>query len=67
MTDILSEYCPGDTITGNVAYSIFDRSKPGDTVYFDRITVLLQSDPNTGKGSMGEPILGKTLKAYITK
>jgi hypothetical protein len=68
MTDILSEYCPGDTISGNVAYSIYDRSKPGDSVFLDRVKVVKYIDPTSGKTTPEtEAILAKVFKAYIVK
>lgn len=39
LTDYLSEYCPGDTLTPAVMLNIFHKTKPGDTAYFDNIKV----------------------------
>lgn len=39
MTDYLSEYCPGDTLSPSFQMFVFrdNRTKHGDTVYFDKI------------------------------
>lgn len=39
VTDYLAEYCSGDTLTSYIGASLYDRTKPGDTVYFDQITL----------------------------
>lgn len=50
MTDYRSEFCPGDTITENIAGSLYQRTKVGDTLYFDQITVRRASDNAGGDG-----------------
>lgn len=52
LTDFLTEYCYGDTLSTFLQGNITGRSKPGDTVYFDNIT-LRNSE---GKGASGRPI-----------
>lgn len=56
--DYLSEYCFGDTLTATISASLYDRTKPGDTVYIDRIKVR---KPN------GTEAMGKTLKFVLAK
>lgn len=43
LTDYLTEFCPGDTLSPAVANNIFYKTKPGDTAYFEGIKVLLPS------------------------
>jgi hypothetical protein len=38
-TEVFYEYCPGDTITSNIATSLYERSKPGDTILIERVKV----------------------------
>lgn len=63
LTDYQLEFCPGDTITAGIAASIYQRTKEGDTMYFDHIklakfsdNVVYSSDSNytTGKGMIFE-------------
>ena len=42
LTDMLQEYCLGDTITPILKQSIFKRTKPGDTAYLENIKVQTQ-------------------------
>ena len=37
LTDYLSEFCPGDTVSPAVANNIYYKTKPGDTAYFENI------------------------------
>jgi len=39
-TEIFYEFCPGDTITSNIATSLYERTKPGDTVIIERVKVV---------------------------
>jgi len=39
LTDYREEYCEGDTLSANVSASLYQRTKPGDTLYFDQITL----------------------------
>lgn len=50
VTDFLSEICYGDSLTTFLKQNIAERSKPGDTVYFDQITVISPE----GKGTHGK-------------
>jgi hypothetical protein len=50
LTDHLVEYCYGDTLSTFLLNNITERSKPGDTVYIDQITVR---SPD-GKGAYGQ-------------
>ena len=77
--DLSSQYCPGDTVSrdisttrvsfddsSDVSRSIYERTKPGDTVYFDHIRVVryinaTQSLPDSAA------ISGKGMKFVITK
>ena len=52
VTDYLTEYCMGDTLSSYIAKNIADRTKPGDTAYYDQIAVRL---PN-GKAAIGKPM-----------
>lgn len=63
MVDYMTEYCPGDTLSPGIKASIYDRIKPGDTVYFERINVL---KPTAGNAT-GDIIAGKGMKFVITK
>jgi hypothetical protein len=45
MTDYMLENCLGDTVSSNVSASIYDRTKAGDTVYFDNVTILRADNP----------------------
>lgn len=56
--DYLLEHCFGDTITKDIAASIYDRTKEGDTTYFDNIVVTRPD---------GSPGMGKSMKFTITK
>ncbi|HTM66090.1 MAG TPA: hypothetical protein VL093_07210 [Flavipsychrobacter sp.] len=41
LTDYLSEWCAGDTVSPAISNNIFYKTKPGDTAYIDQIRVLL--------------------------
>ncbi len=49
VTDLLMEYCPGDTLTTAISSSIYYRTKRGDTAYFDDIRVVWP-DGKEGRG-----------------
>ncbi len=53
--DYFSEICSGDTLNAVLRNNLFDRTKPGDTVWYDRIQVA------TAAGQTG----GKTMKFVI--
>jgi hypothetical protein len=70
MTDLSSEHFEGDTLSSNIAYStenftgIYDRIKPGDTLYFDHVQVVkLNSIPAADSSAF----LGKGMKFAIVK
>lgn len=58
VTDYLTEYCMGDTLSSIISQTIADRTKPGDTAYYDQIAIRL---PN------GKPAIGKPMKFVITR
>lgn len=39
-TEYYGEYCLGDTLTPLLKATLYDRTKAGDTLYFDRITLI---------------------------
>jgi hypothetical protein len=41
LVDLLSEYCPGDSLSAAVRKTLSARTKKGDTAYFDNIKVAL--------------------------
>ncbi len=63
--DYAYEYCPGDTVTATVAASIYERSKPGDTIYFERVSVvkIVKNQPQPEANA----IASKTMKFAIIK
>ncbi len=58
VTDYLTEYCMGDTLSPIISHTIASRTKPGDTAYYDDIHIRLAS---------GKPALGKAMKFVITR
>lgn len=58
VTDLLSEYCYGDTMTSWLLGAITDRTKYGDTIYFDQIKT---TSPE------GKPVDGKPMRIVLTK
>lgn len=58
ITEYLTEYCMGDTLSPIIQHTIANRTKPGDTAYYDDIHIRL---PN------GKPALGKSMKFVITR
>jgi hypothetical protein len=65
--DYLEEYCAGDTITANVSGSIYERTKPGDTVYIDRVKVLGYIKKTTQLQPESNEMLSKPMKFAIIK
>lgn len=57
VTDYLSEYCPGNMLPAHISGSIYMRTKPGDTTYFDNIKLTRPSD--------NMPMLGKPMRFEI--
>lgn len=58
LVDYMTEPCNGSMLSPGVLTSIFDRTKPGDTAFFDGIRVKLPS---------GLPAKGKSMKFVITR
>jgi len=58
LTDYLAESCNGDTLNTFLKANIPERSKPGDTVYFDQVMV---------KAPEGFAMFGKSMKFVLTK
>lgn len=56
--DYMLEHCFGDTITKDIAASIYQRTKAGDTAYFDQVIV---TRPN------GTAAQSTSMKFVITK
>ncbi len=52
LTDYLSEYCFGDTLTPFLKVNIPERSKVGDTLFVDQISLIAPE----GYGANGRPI-----------
>lgn len=67
MTDILYEYCPGDTVTSNVSASIYDRIKAGDTVYIDRVTVVKYLNKSNKVAPDSTALVAMGMKCVIIK
>ena len=55
--DYFSEICNGDTLNAVLRNNLFDRTKPGDTVWYERIQVA------TAAGQTG----GKTMKFVLSR
>lgn len=76
VVDFASVHCSGEKIpsyleatgqvtkSGEVSMSLYERIKPGDTLYFDRIRVAKYLTP-TEADSVSK--IGKAMKFYITK
>lgn len=58
LTDYLTEICDGAQLSAGVQSSIYERTKPGDTAYFNDIRIRLSS---------GFSARGKVMKFVITK
>jgi hypothetical protein len=52
VTDYLTEYCLGDTLSAFIAQNIAKRTKPGDTAYYDQINIRMPD----GKAALGKPM-----------
>jgi hypothetical protein len=62
LTDYMLEYCKGNTLSPSISQSLYSRTKAGDTVYIDHITLeRLQPIPNDVQ------IFGKGMKFEITR
>lgn len=58
VTDYLTEYCAGDTLSPAIKAGLSDRTKAGDTVIIDRIKVRLSDGGNRW---------GKTMRLVLTR
>jgi hypothetical protein len=58
VTEYLTEYCMGDTLSPIISHTIGTRTKPGDTAYYDDIHIRMAN---------GKPALGKAMKFVITR
>ena len=58
VTEYLTEYCMGDTLSPIIKTFIGIRTKPGDTAYYDDIHIRMPD---------GKPALGKSMKFVITR
>lgn len=58
ITEYLTEYCMGDTLTAVIRDTVAARVKPGDTAYYDDIHIRLAN---------GKAALGKSMKFVITR
>jgi hypothetical protein len=67
MTDFSFEYCPGDTITRNIASSIYQRTKPGDTIFIDRVMVARYTSKTNKNQVDTNVIAARAMKCIITK
>lgn len=67
MMDYSYEFCPGDTITSSISSSIYDRTKPGDTLYFDRVSLVKLPKKQGDAVSESNPVAGRAMKFYIVK
>ena len=79
VVDFASEYCTGDTLgpdltrtgdtttEGEVSYSIYDRAKPGDTLFFDHVMVEKKGRNSLLSIADTVPIAAKGIKCVIVK
>jgi hypothetical protein len=73
LTDFSSEYCTGDTLSADIststenAQSIYQRTKAGDTAYFDHIKLHILPGNVIFSGRDTLPILGRGMKFVIVK
>lgn len=58
LTDLLAEYCFGDTLASNISLSLYQRSKAGDTAYIDDIQLV---------DVHGKSKLGRSMRIVLTK
>lgn len=58
LTDLMAEYCFGDSLASNISASLFQRSKAGDTAYIDDVQLV---DVN------GKSKLGRSMRIILTK
>lgn len=58
LTDFLSEFCTGDTVSPAVANNIYFKTKAGDTAYFESVKVVLPD---------GRKLPARSMKFVLTK
>ena len=67
VVDYLTEYCLGDTLSGGITSSIYDRLKPGDTLFINRVSVYRRPTNTATATTEDDVILSKGIKCVITK
>lgn len=65
--ELLNEFCTGDTVTTNVSSSIYERSKAGDKVFFEKVQVVHLPKKGQAAQPATEAMLGKSMKFIIVK
>ncbi len=67
VVDYLTEYCLGDTLSGGITSSIYDRMKPGDTLFINRVSVYKNTNRKGEAVAEDDIILSKGIKCVIAK
>lgn len=67
MVDYLTEYCLGDTLSSGITSSIYERIKPGDTLFINRVSVYKNAKRKDDTGNEDDIILCKGIKCIIAK
>ncbi len=73
LTDFQSQFCKGDTLDASITFSdeetksIYERTKWGDTAYFDRIRLFPLPGNKIFPTIDTLPILGRNMKFIITR
>lgn len=67
VVDYLTEYCLGDTLSGGITSSIYDRMKPGDTLFINRVSVYKNTNKKGEAVAEDDIILSKGIKCVIAK
>lgn len=73
LTDFQSQYCKGDTLDASITFSneetksIYERTKGGDTAYFDRIKLFPLPGNKIFPTIDTLPILGRGMRFIITR
>ena len=65
LTDLAQEYCPGDTLAGDISEIIYGRVKAGDTLYFEQVNVVIKNAKNSSQPQ--QPIMARSMKFFIVK
>lgn len=58
LSDYMMEYCNGDTVSANIAATLYQRTKEGDTVYIDQLS-LMRPDNAGAMGRSFKIVIGK--------